>query len=650
MNKQMQRTEQGGGTPHQMRRSIRRWIGAFRWTKKSVILTMLVLVLIIALVVFLVKRIGGSGQNTITDNGVVYKVEDTVNLAMSSLRSTNPVTSTDEDTYHLSKLVYSSLFQLDENMEPQEDLAASYSFDKSAGTLTLKLRRATWQDGRKVKAADVKFSIEAYKSASKNNYKELVEPIYYVETSGSRTVIIHYNTGARMKLADLTFPILPKHRYSDMYTLTSAKKIHMVGSGPYKAGSYSESTGLKLTPYDDYYGDKPENTIRVSILGGDADEEQLTYSGSISMIISRAIDREASLSADEVKIKNYPSNKVDYIGFNFLKETMTDKNIRKAIASAIDTQSIIQEVYYNSAMRNDNLFYPNYMGLDSKGDAYPYSESKAEKYLAKAGYKDRDDDGYVEDKNGSELTLTFLVNGTSRNKKTASAIKENLESAGIHVTLSEPTGATYASWLKGTNYDFFMGEFQYNESMDLSEILKGTEKTVKYVYDSGTDAGTSDSGSASDSTTGSGSTAAGDENNNSGKYGADSSTSGSLANGQSASGSTSQESGSRAGLKKEESYSATITGSNYTRYYSKRVNSLLERMDSGLTNEEMQTAFRKLKTKLNSDLPYYCLFYRTDGAIVSPSLEGKVSPVFWNVYRGCGTWKTKIETDSSAGN
>ena len=47
MNKQMQRTEQGGGTPHQMRRSIRRWIGAFRWTKKSVILTMLVLVLII---------------------------------------------------------------------------------------------------------------------------------------------------------------------------------------------------------------------------------------------------------------------------------------------------------------------------------------------------------------------------------------------------------------------------------------------------------------------------------------------------------------------------------------------------------------------------------------------------------------------------
>ena len=50
MNKQMQRTEQGGGTPHQMRRSIRRWIGAFRWTKKSVILTMLVLVLIIALV------------------------------------------------------------------------------------------------------------------------------------------------------------------------------------------------------------------------------------------------------------------------------------------------------------------------------------------------------------------------------------------------------------------------------------------------------------------------------------------------------------------------------------------------------------------------------------------------------------------------
>lgn len=642
MAEQNQEKKQEKRNNGKKRRSFRQWAEEFRWNRKNVTLTVIVIVLIAALAIFIVTRVRSQNSNIITDNGVAYKLDDTVNLSMTSVKSTNPVNSTDEDTYYISKLVYSSLFSLGSGMTPQEDLVSSYDFDRSGRKLTLTLRNAKWQDGKDVTASDVKFSIEAYKAASKNSYKEMVDPIYSVSTDGSDKVTIYYKTGARMKVSDLVFPILPEHKYNGVYDVIYRKKIRMIGSGPYKAGKYNDSSGMKLTANDDYYGEKAENNINISILSAKADKNQMTYSGSISCALSRSITREAAVSADEVKIKDFPANKVDYIGFNFLREKMTDKNIRKAIASAIDNRSIIQEVYYNSAMLNDNMFYPGYLGEKSSGDAYPHSEAASEKYLDKAGYKDRDDDGYVEDKDNAELSVTFLYESSKRNRQTADKIKDDLEDAGIRATLVPAEGKTYDSYLKGTNFDIFMGEFHFNESMDFSQILKGTPKTTKYVYDSGSSSGSQDS--SSDQDTSDSDASSGSQDDNSGKYGEDTSGTGSGSYGSgNSSGSTRQRSSSN--LKKEESYSREITGSNYTRYYSSRVNSLLERMDSGLSNEEMKKAFVSMKKKLNSDLPYYCLFYRTDGMIKSPSLQGSVKPVFWNIYSGCGSWKTRIEME-----
>ena len=127
----------------------------------------------------------------------------------------------------------------------------------------------------------------------------------------------------------------------------------------------------------------------------------------------------------------------------------------------------------------------------------------------------------------------------------ANAIASNLQKIGIRVTVSAVPKKTYATWLKGTNYDMYLGEYHFNESMDMTPLLKGTEKLVKYVYD--TEANSKQAGRG----TGNG------QDNNSGKYGD--------------SGNTSKPSGDTAyspsgkKLKKKESYNKIITGSNYTR-------------------------------------------------------------------------------------
>ena len=54
----------------------------------------------------------GTGTSK-TSSGVSYTTKNEVQLAMSSVKTLNPAISTDEDTYHITKLIYDGLYTLD---------------------------------------------------------------------------------------------------------------------------------------------------------------------------------------------------------------------------------------------------------------------------------------------------------------------------------------------------------------------------------------------------------------------------------------------------------------------------------------------------------------------------------------------------------
>ena len=101
------------------------------------------------------------GQYKITKNP-----QNKAALGISPVKTFNPLVSKDEDTYYLSKIIYSSLFTFDENMTPKEDLVESYRF--SGRTVKITVKNAQWEDGRSVSADDVAFTLKAIKSIGDN--------------------------------------------------------------------------------------------------------------------------------------------------------------------------------------------------------------------------------------------------------------------------------------------------------------------------------------------------------------------------------------------------------------------------------------------------------------------------------------------------
>ncbi|MGI6204696.1 MAG: ABC transporter substrate-binding protein [Anaerovoracaceae bacterium] len=426
-----------------------------------------------ALIALTVVSLTACGSSSSSDT--TYKTRKEVQLPMYSVKTLNPAISTDEDTYHITRLIYSGLYTLDENLTPQTDLARRSVVNKSSKSITVKMNSAKFQDGHDVTATDVKFSVEAYQQqGEKCRYYYLVEPITSVKVVSDDTVRFYFDKKSQMQFARLTFPILPSNEYDSVDDLLSTKDFKPVGSGQYEYKSYDASNTLKLTPYSEYYGEKAVSDVTFNVMP-DRDSDtaiNLLESNTISYMVSKSDTRDSDIQKSSVKIIDFPSNQMEMIGFNCKKKHVTrKKNIRKGVAYAVDTSQIITDCYSNCAQKNDNLYFPGYLGVSSRKDAFPYNLNKAVRCFEDAGYADDDNDGTLTDVNGNQLELTILVNKDTSRTEAVSIIQKSLESVGVSVTVESKSQKEYISALKKGNFDLYYGGYSIDEVCDMSPLL-----------------------------------------------------------------------------------------------------------------------------------------------------------------------------------
>ena len=73
------------------------------------------------------------------------------------------------------------------------------------------------------------------------------------------------------------------------------------------------------------------------------------------------------------------------------------------------------------------------------------------------------------------------------------------------------------------------------------------------------------------------------------------------------------------------------------------VDKYLDQLKSGISSEEKIAIYKKLKAILSEEIPYYPLVYKTYGVITSTAFNGKVTPMFNNIYIGAEKWSYKYE-------
>ncbi len=120
---------------------------------------------------------------------------------------------------------------------------------------------------------------------------------------------------------------------------------------------------------------------------------------------------------------------------------LSESPFRRALAYALNKYAISRYIYSGLAEpidciipRSLGMWSVEYMGLAP----CTYIESLRDKAIAelmKANLTDSDDDGWVEDPSGSEISLELLIDNEARLRFAAEIIKKNIEDIGIHITL-----------------------------------------------------------------------------------------------------------------------------------------------------------------------------------------------------------------------
>ena len=515
-------------------------------------------------------------------------------LPLTTIKSLNPLLSENISYYYFSKLIFESLFELDNDMNVKNILAESYSIEDEGRIINISLRDDVfWHDGEKLTAEDVKFTIDVIKySGNESAYGKLImngirpfatsdlRHILDVKINGDYNLQIVFDKSYSNALEVLTFPIIPKHNFTagknekEYYINALAEDIIPIGTGPYKMDGYEKLKTIKLKVNENWWKGKP---YIETITGKMLDDDNLILTsfeaGQVDLANTVSIDWEKYAQNDRVKMYEYIAQNYEFLAFNFTKEKFQGESgasIRKAIAYGIDRQAIIQKVYLGHAMQIDVPIHPNSWLVSEAANVYGYNKTLAKETLEKAGWNKVD--GIYEDEDGNKLSITLTVNNTNQLRiLAADIIAENLNEIGIEV----------------------VKDYDSNIVEDLNEetINKEWEKYQDKIYKGNFDVAL-----------------------------------------------VGWQLSSIPDLSFAFHSSQIKNGSNFIKYNNERMDSLLIEAFSAQGRDTKIQAYKDLQNYIIEELPYVSLYFRNKSLLVDKKVKGNIEPSFYNLYANIEEW------------
>ncbi|GAA3318918.1 ABC transporter substrate-binding protein [Arthrobacter ramosus] len=396
-----------------------------------------------------------------------------INVLMSSdFQTLDPGNSNYVQTANVGQLYYRNLTMAKETAGQPPTIVPDLATDtgqvsKDGLTWTFTLQKGVkFEDGRPITSADVKYGIErtfaqdVYTQAPqelnaaldaggyKGPYKDPSADLKAVETPDERTIVFH------LKKPFAEFPALASRSNTSPVPKDKDTKLdytnHPVSSGPYMVDSYSRGKSLKLVrnrnwdPSTDPNRSALPDTFSFSLSTSQATISQQLLANSdpnaLTLDSNGALQTSDSAKLADAQVKDRVASGLlgcnDVLSLN--TEKISDPDVRKAIALALDRQSIL--VQYGGRRFGEltqtplNAKMRGYVAQDLEID--PTGKPKLEE--AKK---------LLEGKNYPK-TLTYgYANNRDAYKNTGTVIQQNLKALGIDVQLVPIPAPNYYSVL-----------------------------------------------------------------------------------------------------------------------------------------------------------------------------------------------------------
>ena len=349
----------------------------------------------------------------------------------------DPRFATDATSARINRLLYQRLVDFDENLRPVPALATWQVLTPRQYRFTLKPGRRPFQNGRPLIASDVaatyRFILDPGNASPHRSALQLIKRI---EVLDDDTLDFYLVRPDPLFPGYLVIGIVP----AQSMAMNAPLHREPLGSGPFRFNAWPEPGRLQLMRRADgqvveflRIGDPTVRILKllrgeVDLLQNDLSAEMLDYLG-----------RQPGIT-----VSYRPGNNFSYLGFNLQDPLTGRREIRAAIASAIDRQAIIDHLLGGHARMATALLPPNHWAGNPALVPVEYDPEHARQLLAHAGFSRK-----------HPMKLQYKTSTDPLRIRIATVIQQQLTNVGIDMSVSSYDWGTFYGDIKAGNFQMY---------------------------------------------------------------------------------------------------------------------------------------------------------------------------------------------------
>ncbi|MBI3554902.1 MAG: peptide ABC transporter substrate-binding protein [Deltaproteobacteria bacterium] len=380
---------------------------------------------------------------------------------------------TNYETYVLMNIM-EGLVEIDRAQQPQPGLAARWEVSEDGLTYTFYLRPGVkWSDGTLLKSQDFVYSWHRLLSPSNTSeYSSYLFEIKNAEAFHQGKIKKFDDVGIRMLDAQ-TIQIKLRRVVSYFPTLLSfwvtfpqrepMNAQHPVTLGPYLLTKWEQGREMIFERNPGYYGARPQlEKVRAIIEPDDKAARKLLQDGKIDALLEVNTQDIANSSRDVLRQFDYLA--VDYLAMNVAFKPLSDLNLRRAIALALDRGNI-GAVLSGGQQAADSLVPKGLAGYDP-ATSLPPSIDGARQAVLKAGYR-----------GPTDVPSLSIVARKGVQAQAAEYVRDILKARlGLAVTVNAVEPGEFKKYLKSSGLQLYIGHWgaDYPDASSFMEVLLST--------------------------------------------------------------------------------------------------------------------------------------------------------------------------------
>lgn len=362
----------------------------------------------------------------------------------------DPRYATDANSVRIDALIYDALLRVDDKLRLRPGLASKWKMIDPR-TYVFELRKhVKFHNGQALTARDVKYTYESILDPRNHSPKRpLLKALEAVDELDPYRVRFRLSVPYAPFPEQFTIGIVPAP--SKGFDAPGAEIPP--GSGPFMLDSIDRGERITLKANPTYWEAKPQLAGIIFKVVPDAMVRALEFKkGTIDFLQN---DLEPDMlpwlrNNAHAVVDAHEGTTFQYIGVNLTHPILKNREVRQAIALAIDRDSIIRHLLKGYATPASGLLSPIHWAYNGSVPKWSFNPERAKRLLDHAGYPDPDGPGPR-----PRFRLSFKTTNLDLRKRIAEALKAQLARVGIELEIRTYEWGTFYSDIKKGNFHLY---------------------------------------------------------------------------------------------------------------------------------------------------------------------------------------------------